>query len=204
MHVLLASWTGGVGTASAAVDAVTGSFAAGDLLGVVTVLAGTVLLVEVGRRRFGRRAAVPDGGRPRGHGDRSGPGSGVASPDRGREHVSAASDAGRHGRADDGPHGSEGIGGEGTAAGRPDPEDGSSNGDAAGPTDERERVTGLLDDADGQLPQSEIVEGTHWSKAKVSRLLTKMDEDGDVVKIRLGRENLICLPRSVPEIAADD
>lgn len=61
-------------------------------------------------------------------------------------------------------------------------------------------VETILDDNDGRMKQSQIVESTDWSKAKVSRLLSTMDDDGTIVKIQLGRENLICLEGREPEI----
>lgn len=69
-------------------------------------------------------------------------------------------------------------------------------------------VTLMLQAESGRMHQTDIVEATDWSKAKVSRLLSRMVEDGEVVKIRLGRENLICLERAKPAAAtsphADD
>jgi hypothetical protein len=44
----------------------------------------------------------------------------------------------------------------------------------------------------GRMKQRRIVEITDWSKAKVSRLLSRMADEGAIVKVRLGRENLIC------------
>ncbi|WP_336337147.1 helix-turn-helix transcriptional regulator [Haloarcula brevis] len=69
-------------------------------------------------------------------------------------------------------------------------------------------VKSMLRAESGRMRQTEIVDATDWSKAKVSRLLSKMVEDDTVVKIRLGRENLICLERAKPAAAnsphADD
>lgn len=90
-----------------------------------------------------------------------------------------------------------------------------SNGDSsvaeAGPTDrpddggdeppvdpdllsDEERITRLLDQHGGRMKQATIVDETGWSNAKVSQLLSRMAEDGDVEKLRLGRENIISLP----------
>jgi uncharacterized membrane protein len=44
------------------------------------------------------------------------------------------------------------------------------------------------------MKQASIVEETGWSNAKVSQLLSAMDEAGRVDKLRIGRENLISLP----------
>ncbi|MFC7047136.1 helix-turn-helix transcriptional regulator [Halobacteriaceae archaeon GCM10025711] len=43
------------------------------------------------------------------------------------------------------------------------------------------------------MKQADIVKETGWSNAKVSQLLSGMDEDGDIDKLRIGRENLITL-----------
>jgi len=65
-------------------------------------------------------------------------------------------------------------------------------------TDE-DRVRQLLRENGGRLQQGEFVERTDWSKSKVSRLLSGMEEDGEIEKIALGRENLIALPGEEPE-----
>ncbi|WP_135854807.1 helix-turn-helix transcriptional regulator [Halorussus salinus] len=59
---------------------------------------------------------------------------------------------------------------------------------------DEERVLRLLRDNDGRMKQGQIVKETNWSNAKVSQLLSKMDDNDDVDKLRIGRENLITLP----------
>ncbi|KTG07809.1 hypothetical protein AUR64_01915 [Haloprofundus marisrubri] len=66
------------------------------------------------------------------------------------------------------------------------------------PTDE-ERIMKLLETHDGQMRQVAIVEEVEWSKAKVSRLLSQLDDEGKITKLRLGRENLICTRGCEPE-----
>ncbi|WP_224338500.1 helix-turn-helix transcriptional regulator [Haloprofundus halobius] len=66
------------------------------------------------------------------------------------------------------------------------------------PTDE-ECIMRLLEEHDGQMRQVAIVEEVEWSKAKVSRLLSRLDEEGEITKLRLGRENLICIRGCEPE-----
>lgn len=63
---------------------------------------------------------------------------------------------------------------------------------------DRERVRRLIRNNGGRMKQSQIVESVDWSKAKVSRLLAELEEDGQVTKLRLGRENLVCLPGNEP------
>ena len=59
---------------------------------------------------------------------------------------------------------------------------------------DEERVEYLLEENGGRMKQATIVEETGWSNAKVSQLLSGMDESGRVDKLRIGRENLISLP----------
>lgn len=63
-----------------------------------------------------------------------------------------------------------------------------------------DRVIHLLDASGGQLRQVRIVEETGWSKSKVSRLLSRMEDRARIEKISLGRENLIALPEAEPMI----
>ncbi|SEW20011.1 helix-turn-helix transcriptional regulator [Halobacterium jilantaiense] len=77
--------------------------------------------------------------------------------------------------------------------------DGSDTESAAGGVDpellsDEERVERLLAENGGRMKQSKIVEETRWSTAKVSQLLSSMDEADRVEKLRIGRENLISLP----------
>lgn len=64
--------------------------------------------------------------------------------------------------------------------------------DAPPQTDE-ERIVRLLASNDGRMKQSRIVDGTDWSKAKVSRLLSSMEENEEITKLTVGRENIIFL-----------
>ena len=58
---------------------------------------------------------------------------------------------------------------------------------------DRERVRQLVQENGGRMKQSAIVESVDWSKAKVSRLLAALEEEDEITKLRIGRENLICL-----------
>jgi len=59
---------------------------------------------------------------------------------------------------------------------------------------DEERVKRLLNRNGGRMKQADIVEETDWSNAKVSQLLSAMEEDGEINKLRIGRENLISFP----------
>lgn len=63
---------------------------------------------------------------------------------------------------------------------------------------DEERVLRLLEANDGRMKQVAIVDETDWSNAKVSQLLSEMDERGEIDKLRIGRENLISLPGESP------
>lgn len=59
---------------------------------------------------------------------------------------------------------------------------------------DEERVLRLLKQNSGRMKQASIVSETGWSNAKVSQLLSTMDDDDEIEKLRIGRENLITLP----------
>lgn len=80
--------------------------------------------------------------------------------------------------------------------------------DSAPPQEENRDPTIISDDTyveqlllnhAGKLYQREIVTETGWSKSKVSMLLSEMEANDLLTKIRLGRENLIVLPGYEPE-----
>ncbi|MFC5969999.1 helix-turn-helix domain-containing protein [Halomarina salina] len=54
-----------------------------------------------------------------------------------------------------------------------------------------DRVHSLLAENGGRMKQVNIVERTGWSKSKVSMLLSEMEEEGEIHKLRVGRENII-------------
>jgi len=65
---------------------------------------------------------------------------------------------------------------------------------------DEERVLTLVKDSGGRMRQARIVASTDWSESKVSTLLSEMHDAGSVTKLRLGRENLICLDGEEPEL----
>ncbi|WP_255194947.1 helix-turn-helix transcriptional regulator [Halorarius litoreus] len=64
--------------------------------------------------------------------------------------------------------------------------------------DEEAFVVDLLHSTGGRLQQSAIVEASDWSKSKVSRLLSRMERDGLVEKVSVGRENVVLLTLDDP------
>ena len=67
-------------------------------------------------------------------------------------------------------------------------------------TDE-DRVVSLLEEHGGRMRQVNIVDETGWSKSKVSMLLSDMEDDGVVSKLRVGRENIVSLAGHEPDVA---
>lgn len=66
---------------------------------------------------------------------------------------------------------------------------------------DEERVKHLLEENGGRMKQVNIVEETEWSKSKVSMLLSDMEEEGEISKLRVGRENIVSLAGEEPEAA---
>lgn len=62
-----------------------------------------------------------------------------------------------------------------------------------------ERVLVLLDEYDGRMWQGEVVEETGFSKAKVSKLLTSMEDDGDVDRYWKNGKKVVTLPGLAPD-----
>lgn len=56
-----------------------------------------------------------------------------------------------------------------------------------------EHVLRLLISNGGRMRQADLIAETGWSQAKVSRLLQRMEEQGDVTRVHVGRNNLIVL-----------
>lgn len=64
---------------------------------------------------------------------------------------------------------------------------------------DEDRILKLLEENGGRMKQVNIVEETEWSKSKVSMLLSDMEEEGTVSKLRVGRENIISLAGEEPD-----
>jgi uncharacterized membrane protein len=66
---------------------------------------------------------------------------------------------------------------------------------------DEDRVVSMLEDRGGRMKQVNIVEETGWSKSKVSMLLSDMEDDERISKLRVGRENIVSLAGEEPEAA---
>ncbi|MFB6118315.1 helix-turn-helix transcriptional regulator [Halosegnis sp.] len=66
---------------------------------------------------------------------------------------------------------------------------------------DEDRVVSMLEERGGRMKQVNIVEETGWSKSKVSMLLSDMEDEGRISKLRVGRENIVSLAGEEPEAA---
>ena len=64
---------------------------------------------------------------------------------------------------------------------------------------DEERIVKYLEEAGGQMFQSDLVRKTDFSKSKLSMVLSDLKEKGTIIKIKKGKENLIRLNRLPPE-----
>ena len=64
---------------------------------------------------------------------------------------------------------------------------------------DEDRVLNLLEENGGRMKQVNIVENTEWSKSKVSMLLSDMEDEGLISKLRVGRENIISKAGEEPD-----
>jgi uncharacterized membrane protein len=67
-----------------------------------------------------------------------------------------------------------------------------------------EKVVMYLEEAGGQMFQSDLVRKTDFSKSKLSMVLSDLKEKGTILKIKKGKENLIRLNRPSSDDKPDD
>ncbi|WP_276248707.1 MarR family transcriptional regulator [Haladaptatus sp. YSMS36] len=60
-------------------------------------------------------------------------------------------------------------------------------------TSDADRICELLSTYGGRMKQADVISETSWSKATVSRKLSKMELDGIISRVRVGRENVVFL-----------
>lgn len=82
---------------------------------------------------------------------------------------------------------------------------GGETGGTQSPIDEsiltnEEVVCRLLERNERRMRQSQIIESTEWSKAKVSRVLSDLEEEGVVNRVRIGRENVVDLQSDAEDV----
>ncbi len=92
----------------------------------------------------------------------------------------------------------------GTTTGSAESSEGEADGAVVPPEEllsDEDRVVSMLEDRGGRMRQVQIVEETDWSKSKVSMLLSDMEDEGTISKLRVGRENIISLDGEEPDAA---
>lgn len=63
----------------------------------------------------------------------------------------------------------------------------------------RQPILDLLEEHDGRMEQSDIVEATDWAESTISRKLTSLESDGAIVRYRIGRGKMVYLPDEEPD-----
>lgn len=81
------------------------------------------------------------------------------------------------------------------------PQQTHSDGDTAKSTGQSEyaQVRQLFLDCDGRLRQQTIVQETAWCETKVSQVVSRLAENEQIEKIRIGRENLLQITETDPQ-----
>jgi len=96
--------------------------------------------------------------------------------------------------------GGPGRGGAGAAAGAAGASDADDDSGDDGPPSEllsnEERVEQFLESAGGRAKQQAVVDALDWTEAKTSQVVNEMQENGDIEKFRIGRENVLKLPEA--------
>lgn len=54
-----------------------------------------------------------------------------------------------------------------------------------------EKLLEILDRKGGKTTQPRLREATGWSASKVSRVTDRLEEEGEIQKLRMGRENIV-------------
>lgn len=60
-------------------------------------------------------------------------------------------------------------------------------------------IVGYLHSHGGRVKQQTLLDARDWSAATVSRYLTRLEQEGYVERIPVGREKIVCLPECVPD-----
>jgi hypothetical protein len=76
---------------------------------------------------------------------------------------------------------------------------GATTADPALLSDE-ERALAAIDNGGGRIKQQELADACEWGDSKTSRVVSRLQEDGDVEVYRLGRENVLALPEETDDI----
>ncbi|MDY6768553.1 MAG: hypothetical protein SVW02_00385, partial [Candidatus Nanohaloarchaea archaeon] len=59
---------------------------------------------------------------------------------------------------------------------------------------DEEKLLEVLDSKGGKTTQPTLREETDWSASKVSRVTDRLEDEGELEKLRMGRENIVRRP----------
>jgi hypothetical protein len=62
-------------------------------------------------------------------------------------------------------------------------------------------VLELLDERGGEVRQQAVLAETGWARSTTSRVLSRLEERGEVVRVQVGAENVVYLPAAAPDVA---
>lgn len=65
-----------------------------------------------------------------------------------------------------------------------------------------EFIVAQLEARDGRLRQQAICDITGWSVGTISRILSEMEDDGSIERVRIGQEKLVFLPGAKSSLVA--
>lgn len=66
------------------------------------------------------------------------------------------------------------------------------------------QILTLLDASDGRMWQQDVIAETGFSAATVSRHLSKLEDDGRIVRLRKGRKKVVVDPELVPPALSEE
>lgn len=61
---------------------------------------------------------------------------------------------------------------------------------------DQQRIIHLLSENDGKMWQRGLIEETGWLPSKMSRTLSAMEQEGQIVRMQIGREKIVTVPES--------
>ncbi|MFB6167018.1 MAG: helix-turn-helix transcriptional regulator [Candidatus Nanohaloarchaea archaeon] len=59
---------------------------------------------------------------------------------------------------------------------------------------DQEKALKIIEESGGKMKQPELGEETGWSASKVSRVTDRLEDEGEIDKLRMGRENVLRVP----------
>lgn len=93
---------------------------------------------------------------------------------------------------------------ENTSAGTAEPDASPEIIDHETMVSSEEQVLALLDTYDGRMRQQDVVAETGFSPATVSRLLSELEADGRIERLRKGREKIVVDPECLPPALTEE